>query len=153
MPAFTVSDTLLQGWKVLIVDDETDSAEVVQVLLEMCGAEILIANNGQQGFEYALKHRPQFIVSDLSMPTMSGWKMLEKLKTNPATANIPVIAFTAHVQPTDRERAFSAGFHNYLAKPLEPETFVVELLNLLINVPAISEQLNPKIEGPSNGSQ
>src|SRR5260370_70345 len=145
MTAFTVSDTLLQGWKVLIVDDETDSAEVVQVLLEMCGAEILIANNGQQGFEYALKHRPQFIVSDfdlaadeafnanealrllsqnryaaaiidLGLPGMDGWQLLKMIRSQPATRDLPCVAVTAWHGSVTRLDALAAGFDAYFSK-------------------------------------
>ncbi len=147
MIEFAMSDSLLAGWEVLVVDDELDSTEVVQMLLKMCGAQVLVSNNGREGFELALKHRPRFIISDLSMPDMTGWQMLERLKKTLATQEIPVIALTAHARLPDRERAFAAGFHNYLAKPLRPETFVSELLNLLIDIPSIRDALVHKSEG------
>jgi len=146
MIEFTMSKSLLAGWQVLVVDDELDSTQVVQTLLKMCGAEVLVANNGPAGYDLALQHRPRFIISDLSMPEMTGWQLLERLKKTLATRDIPVIALTAHAKLTDRERAFGAGFHNYLAKPLRPETFVSELLNLLLDIPSIKEALLHKSE-------
>src|SRR5438067_2429961 len=100
---FNVSDTLLKGWKVLVVDDEPDSVLVAQSLLEMCGADVMTATNGKSGFELAKESRPQFIISDLSMPEMSGWQMLHELNNTLATQNIPVIALTAHAMVGDRQ--------------------------------------------------
>ncbi len=139
-----IAPDLLVGWKVLIVDDEMDSADIISSLLEMYGAEVIIARGGQEGFDLAVKHRPRFIISDLSMPGVSGWEMLNKIKTTPATADIPVIALTAHAMKGDRERAFGAGFHNYLSKPLRPETFVNDLLILLTDVPVIGPYLKER---------
>ncbi len=140
-PSFTMSPELLKDWKVLVVDDEPDSLLVAQTLLEMCGANVFSASNGRQGAELAHRVSPQFIISDLSMPEMSGWQMLHQLKSTPATKEIPVIALTAHAMEGDRKRAMEVGFHNYLTKPLRPETFINDLLRLLIDVSAIAKRL------------
>lgn len=141
MKMHVMSDTLLQGWTALVVDDEPDSLLVAQTLLELCGANVLTANNGRMGFEMAQKHHPDFIISDLSMPEMSGWQFIHKIQHTPALREIPVIALTAHAMPGDRVRAMEVGFHNYLIKPLNPETFINELLVLLIDVPRLAEML------------
>ena len=72
-----MTDLSLKGWRVLVVDDEPDSLEVASMLLEMCDAEVLTAENGRDGLEMAKLHRPHFIISDLSMPEMTGWEMLQ----------------------------------------------------------------------------
>lgn len=138
---FQITNTLLKDWKVLIVDDEPDSLLVAETLLQMCGATTLTANNGELGLQLAKREHPRFIISDLSMPIMSGWQMLYELKETPVTADIPVIALTAHAMVGDRERAIEVGFHNYLTKPLRPETFIDDLLVLLLDVPTISSDL------------
>lgn len=138
---YTMREDLLTGWTVVVVDDEPDSLFVAQTLLEMCGAEVITANNGSDGFETALRSRPAFIISDLSMPEMSGWQMIHKLKHTAATRDIPVIALTAHAMPGDRKRAIEVGFHNYLVKPLRPETFINELLVLLTDIPVLAGRL------------
>jgi CheY-like chemotaxis protein len=138
---FEMSPDLLAGWKVLVVDDEADSQFVAQTLLEMCGATVVTANNGREGVDSAKKHRPNFIISDLSMPEMSGWQMLHRLKHELATRDIPVIALTAHAMQGDRSRAIEVGFHNYLVKPLNPESFISDLLRLLIDVPELAIKL------------
>lgn len=138
---YTMREDLLAGWTVVVVDDEPDSLFVAQTLLEMCGAEVITATNGADGFDLAFKCRPAFIISDLSMPEMSGWQMIHKLKHTAATRDIPVIALTAHAMPGDRKRAIEVGFHNYLVKPLRPETFINELLVLLTDIPVLAGRL------------
>lgn len=132
---------LLKGWDVLVVDDEADSLMVAQYILEYHGATVHVARDGAEGYEQASKVRPRFIVSDISMPDVDGWQLIEKLKNDVATMEIPVIALSAHAMHGDRERAIAAGFHNYLTKPLTAETFIRNLLALLIDVPEISRDL------------
>ena len=144
MTSFEISEELLKDWQVLVVDDEPDSLEVAELLLEMCGATVITATNGRDGLEKAAQHRPRFILSDLSMPDMSGWQLRRALAANLATANIPVIALTAHAMQGDRELAFAAGFHNYLSKPLIPETFINNVLTLLMDIPSIAHDLTFK---------
>jgi CheY-like chemotaxis protein len=138
---YQMSENLLSGWDVLVVDDEPDSLLVAQSLLEMCGAHVLVANNGKIGYTLAKQMRPNFIISDLSMPEMSGWQMLHEIKNTLATRDIPVIALTAHAMVGDRQRAMEVGFHNYLTKPLQAETFINDLLRLLVDVPEIQAKL------------
>lgn len=146
---------MLEGWTILIVEDEMDSLEVAKFLLEMYSATVIWANNGNGGLALARQHRPHFILSDLSMPGMSGLEMIHQLKDDPDTKNIPVIALTAHAMTGDKERALTAGFHGYLSKPLEPDTFVTELLAALKDVPAIAQLLDgsPNSNGSLNDHQ
>jgi CheY-like chemotaxis protein len=129
---------LFTNWDVLVVDDEPDSLEVATRMLKLAGANVFTAENGRSGLEVARQKKPRFILSDLSMPVMDGWQMLEQLKRNPATADIPVIALTAHTMPGDRERTMAAGFHNHIAKPLDPPKLVQQLANILMDIPDIA---------------
>ncbi len=147
---FQITATLLKDWKVLVVDDEPDSLLVAETLLQMCGATVFTASNGQAGYDIARRERPRFIISDLSMSGVSGWQMLYKLKETPITSDIPVIAVTAHAMVGDRVRAMEVGFHNYLTKPLRPETFIDDLLVLLIDVPAIAGNLPSQAAAADN---
>jgi CheY-like chemotaxis protein len=137
---------ILKGWVILVVDDELDSQEVASRILRHYGAFVYTAVNGKFGLDLARNLRPRFIVSDLSMPTMDGWRMLQELQQLPTTKDIPVIALTAHAMSGDRERAMAAGFHNYLTKPLTPATFLKDLLGALHSVPQLAEELK-QIEG------
>ena len=136
---------LLQGQKILVVEDEPDSLEVASILLQMYDVDVITATNGREGLDQARKHHPKFIISDLSMPEMSGWEMVHHLKDDRSTTDIPVIALTAHSMTGDRERALAAGFHNYLSKPLRPETFVNDLMKLVADTPELAHLFSTKI--------
>jgi CheY-like chemotaxis protein len=133
---------LLRSQKILVIDDEPDSLEVATMLLEMYQAEVITATNGHEGLAAARKHHPLFIISDLSMPEMSGWEMLDALKQERTTLDIPVIALTAHAMEGDRNRAIAAGFHNYLTKPLRPDTFIRDLLKIVVDIPIFANLID-----------
>ena len=134
-----VKANILQGQKVLVIDDEPDSLLVATTLLQMYGVNVLQAINGEEGLEVAKSERPIFIISDISMPKMSGWELVNELKKDRATIDIPVIALTAHAMAGDRNRAIAAGFHNYLTKPLQPETFINDLLKVVMDTAIVTE--------------
>jgi CheY-like chemotaxis protein len=141
-------DPILQDWSVLVVDDDPMSLMVATMILKHHGANVHTAPNGQEGLELARSLQPRFIISDLSMPVMDGWTMIDELKRDRATLTIPAIALTAHAMIGDREKAIAAGFHNYLTKPLTPATFMKDLLRLLNDIPDFAEELGPQ---PSQG--
>ncbi|SRR5258706_11698155 len=129
-----VPDNALKGWTVLVIDDEPDSAEVASLLLEIYGATVVVAGNGREGLDMIKKHRPRFVITDLSMPEMNGWELTKALKlSDRGISEIPIVALTAHAMTGDRSRALQMGFHNYLTKPLVPEAFVNQLLELLVD--------------------
>jgi CheY-like chemotaxis protein len=140
---------ILQNWDVLVIDDEPDSLDVASRILRFYGANVQTAVNGKQALELIRNRKPKFIISDLSMPEMDGWELLHELKQNRATLEIPIIALTAHAMSGDRERAISAGFHNYLTKPLTSTTFIKDLLHLLEDIPELAADL--KAEAGSSG--
>jgi CheY-like chemotaxis protein len=132
---------VLKGHNILVVEDETDSRDVARILLEMYGATVTLAENGQEALEVLQTVKPLFIISDLSMPIMTGWDMIEQIRKDRSFDNIPIIALTAHAMKGDREKAFAAGFHNYLTKPLQPKTFIQDLLVLISDIPEIVQAL------------
>jgi CheY-like chemotaxis protein len=133
---------ILQGWDVVVVDDEPDSLEVATRILRHYGAMVHAGANGEEGLNLIKKVRPRFVISDLSMPGMDGWALLYELHQDRFFAEIPVIALTAHAMLGDRERAIQAGFQNYLTKPLTPATFMRDLLTLLMDVPKFKAELS-----------
>jgi CheY-like chemotaxis protein len=132
---------VLKGWRVLVVDDEPDAIKICHYILKMYGAEALSATNGQEGIATALEQKPEVILSDIAMPVMNGYEMIGALKENPQTKTIPVIAITAHALVGDREKAISAGFTGYMAKPLQPKKFIHDLIGLLKQHPTTSQRL------------
>jgi CheY-like chemotaxis protein len=131
----------LNDWTVLVVEDEPDSLEVAERILHFYGAKVLTAVNGKEGLAAARAERPRFIISDISMPVMDGWGLIYELKLDRSLMDIPVIALTAHAMVGDRARAISAGFHNYLTKPLTAKTFMAQLFALLVEIPIFNEAL------------
>ncbi len=135
------TNPILKDWNVLVVDDDPMSLMVAAMILKHHGASVHTAANGEQGLEMAKSLQPRFIISDLSMPVMDGWAMIDELKRDLATQSIPAIALTAHAMVGDREKAIAAGFHNYLTKPLTPATFMKDLLRLLNAIPGFAGEL------------
>src|SRR5690606_32880896 len=95
---------ILQGWEVVVIDDEPDSLEVASRILRFYGANVYTASNGKEGLELIRHHRPKFVISDLSMPVMDGWEMLFEIQQDRHIAQIPIIALTAHAMMGDRTR-------------------------------------------------
>lgn len=133
---------LLEGWKIVLIDDNEDSLAVANFILLAFGADVYTAINGKQGLRLVKHVKPAFVISDLSMPVMDGWTFIKAMKADPMFAGIPVIALTAHAMVGDRERAIKAGFYNYLTKPLTVDTFMTDLVKLLSNIPEFAEKLH-----------
>ena len=122
----------LSGWRALVVDDEFDSRMVASILLQDAGAEVIEAENGQEAWDILHQEKPNFVLTDLSMPVMDGWRLMAEINRDRTLATIPVIALTAHAMVGDRERAIAAGFSNHITKPLSPDKFIGQLLAILL---------------------
>ncbi len=95
------------------------------------GFETLIAVDAEQGIEAAVKHAPDLILMDISLPGMDGWTATRVLKSTPSTASIPVIALTAHALSSDRDRARDAGCDEFETKPVELTALISKIERLL----------------------
>lgn len=113
--------------RVLIVEDNMDTYELVRFILEKNGYEVFLAVNGRDGVNAATKQKPDLIVMDLSMPEMDGWTATRLIKQNKETTSIPLIALTAHVLPGDRQRAMDSGCDEYITKPMD----LIELVEIV----------------------
>jgi two-component system, cell cycle response regulator DivK len=105
--------------RVLIADDNEHNREYARQVLTESWA-ILLAADGQEALDLAIRERPDLVLLDLSMPTLNGWEVARRLKGDPTTAGMPLVACTAHAMAGDRERALATGFDGYLAKPYRP---------------------------------
>ena len=130
-----LNKSVFRNKPVIIIDDDPNSLDIAQILLESAGAIVYTAVNGQEGLALIEKVTPTLIICDLSMPQMDGWSVMKYMRENPALKNIPVIALTAHAMAGDREKTLAAGFYNHITKPLFPSTFIKELLTILSNHP------------------
>lgn len=113
--------------RVLVVEDNRDSAETLGKLLELCGYTVSIAHTALEGLETAKRTRPHVVLCDIGLPDSDGFALAEALHENPLTASARLIAVTAYGQEKDRERSRRAGFALHLVKPVSPGA----LLNLL----------------------
>ncbi|MEX2374549.1 MAG: response regulator [Dehalococcoidia bacterium] len=113
---------------ILIVEDNYDNRAIYAVALQSAGYRVLEALNGAEGVRLADGCLPDLIIMDLSMPVMDGWEAISELKENPRTADIPVLALSAHVVVDgDYRRSREAGFAAYLTKPIEPRRVLEEI--------------------------
>lgn len=113
--------------KILVIEDNEDNRDLVTFVLEHAGHEITSAINGVEGIEAAQKQHPDLILLDLALPEMDGWEVAKKLKTDPATSDIILVALTAFTMPADKRRAMDAGCDGYLSKPINAATFPGEV--------------------------
>jgi CheY-like chemotaxis protein len=112
---------------VLLVEDNEDNLVVYRTILEHVGFRVLEARDGEEGVNSARQFLPDLILMDISIPKLDGWEATQRLKSDPTTSIIPIIALTAHALEEDRQKALQAGCDGYLAKPVEPRRVVQEV--------------------------
>jgi CheY-like chemotaxis protein len=105
--------------KILLVEDNELNRDMLSRRLGRNGFEIIMAVDGEQGVTMASEQKPDLILMDMSLPVMDGWEATRRIKADPATCSIPIIALTAHALVQDRERAFAAGCDDFDTKPVE----------------------------------
>jgi len=106
--------------KILAVDDERHIVRLVQVNLERAGYEVVTAFDGKDALEKVASEMPDLVVLDVMMPYMDGFEVLQNLRKNPSTRELPVIMLTAKAQDADVFRGWQSGVDCYLTKPFNP---------------------------------
>ena len=104
--------------KLLLVEDNPENSEMLSRRLRNRGYDVIIAQDGQSALEIADAQIPDLILLDLSLPVLSGWEVASTLRARPNTADIPIIALTAHALDEDRDQALQAGCHDFETKPI-----------------------------------
>jgi two-component system cell cycle response regulator DivK len=118
--------------KVLYVEDNDDNVFMLKMRLELLDDfEVLTAENGERGCAMAVSEHPDIILMDLEMPVMDGWEATRRLKSNPQTRDIPIIALSAHALAGEREKALAAGCNEYDTKPIEFDRLVSTVRGIL----------------------
>lgn len=107
--------------RILVIDDEPAIADVLRMLLEFRGHEVLVANDGSRGYATAQRQAPDVIVLDLMMPVMDGFATLEALRNDERTSTIPVVILSALGSAEVRQRCHDMGVRAVLQKPYKPE--------------------------------
>lgn len=105
--------------KLLLVEDTPEIWDFLSRRLKRREHEVVLAHDGQAGLDMARAEQPQVILLDMNLPVMDGWTVARRLKDDPATAAIPIIALTAHALAGDREKALAAGCDDYHPKPID----------------------------------
>ncbi|WP_409526065.1 response regulator [Nitrincola sp. MINF-07-Sa-05] len=113
--------------RILVIEDNQANLELMVYLLEAFGYEVLTAQDGGEGLERAVSHRPDLIICDIQMPVMDGYEVVRKLKSDPALSHIPVMAVTAFAMVGDRQKVMEAGFDDYFTKPIDPKEFLKQV--------------------------
>jgi CheY-like chemotaxis protein len=118
--------------KVLYVEDNDDNVYMLKMRLELLGDfEVLAAENGEKGCEMAATEQPDIILMDLEMPVVDGWEATRRLRQNPQTRDIPIIALSAHALAGEREKALAAGCNEFDTKPIEFDRLVATMRQVL----------------------
>ena len=117
--------------KILLVEDNEDNRDMLSRRLIRKGYDVSQANDGGAGVAQALAEAPDLILMDMSLPVLDGWEATRRVKENPATRAIPIIALTAHAMADDREKALAAGCDDYDTKPIDLPRLLEKIERLL----------------------
>ncbi len=116
---------------ILVIDDDTVCRELIREALGTAGLQVIEAPHGLDVFDIIRDSRPEVVLLDIQMPHATGYDVLERIRSDPETASLKVAALTAYAMRGDRERGISAGFDDYITKPIEIPDLRTRVLNLL----------------------
>ncbi|MEM7179099.1 MAG: response regulator [Pseudomonadota bacterium] len=105
--------------KILLVEDNEMNRDMLSRRLLRRGYDVVMAVNGELALSMTLEEKPDLILMDMSLPIIDGWEATRRLKSDPETGAIPVIALTAHAMASDRDKAMEAGCDDYDSKPVD----------------------------------
>jgi signal transduction histidine kinase len=127
-----ITSSMLAGIRLLVVDDEPGSREVIANVLQGYGADVSLAENGQAALTKLFETRPDVLIADLAMPGMDGYALIEQVRALDPDfgGRTPAIAVTGYASPRDRLRALEAGYQNHVAKPVEPQELAIVIASL-----------------------
>lgn len=117
--------------RVLVIEDNAPNLELMSYLLTAFGHTVIEARDGDLGLDLIRRERPDIVACDIQLPQRDGYSILKEVLADPQLRSIPIVAVTALAMVGDRHRVLSAGFAGYIAKPLQPETFVSRLESIL----------------------
>ena len=117
----------MAGERILLVEDNAVNRDLMQFLLSSQGYQVREAATAEDAFKILKTERPDLIVMDVQLPGMDGLEAAKKLKEDPATRDIPVVAVTSYAMKVDRERALAAGCADYITKPIDRTTFLQQV--------------------------
>lgn len=122
--------------RILIVEDNEENRDALSRRLRRRGFDVVIATDGVTGVSMARTEKPDLILMDMNLPELDGWEATRRVRADPATKDVPVIALTAHALSGDRERALAAGCTDYHTKPVELPRLLEQIEAILKPGPA-----------------
>ena len=135
------------GKHILIVDDYPDALDIWAIFLRSCGYQVSTAADGPSAIEQAERLLPDLIVLDLELPHVSGFDVARRLRSNPDTHSIPMIAATGYSHITQLDCARAAGFDQIVIKPCDPDTLIEEIERLLpVEAPDVTQPIHSSVE-------
>jgi CheY-like chemotaxis protein len=117
--------------KILVIEDNEQNLYLENFILEKHGYHVIQATNGVDGIRHAELQKPDLILLDIQLPIMDGYTVARELRKKDGLADVPIVAVTSYAMPGDRENAMSAGCSGYIEKPIDPDTFMVQIENFL----------------------
>lgn len=118
-------------WDILVVEDEFDSIQLLSKILLHHGANVRIARSGRECLVVLEEHIPHLILMDLALPDIDGWQALKKIRENPDTMAIPVVAMTAYHSVNVEDDVHHAGFDGYFPKPLDTAKIIDDIASII----------------------
>lgn len=132
----------------LVVEDNAYNMKLVRSLLQLGGYQVIEAETAEQGLDLAREHRPEAVLMDIQLPGMDGLTATGKLKEDPETKDIPVLALTAYAMEGDEQKALASGCVGYISKPLDTKSFLQTLQG---HIPSLSKDQD-ETDDPGDGS-
>jgi two-component system cell cycle response regulator len=117
--------------RILIIEDNPPSLQLMSYLLEAFGYTVITASDGADGLELARRQVLDLIICDIHLPRVDGYEVARRLKGHPALSRIPLVAVTALAMVGDRDRILAAGFDGYIDKPIDPQKFSEQVRSLI----------------------
>lgn len=110
--------------RILLAQTDRDATTIFTAALEAAGYQVLTTDRGDHAIRLALEHRPDLIITELVLPMVDGWQIIQVLRTYAPLRETPILALTSYVSREDRSRALESGFEEYLTLPIEPMDLV-----------------------------
>jgi CheY-like chemotaxis protein len=128
----SLADQRLKNSRILLVEDDPDTQELIGTVLRRHGAEVIAVPSSETALSEVTRDKPDVIISDIGMAGENGYEFIRKVRmlSREEGGQIPAIALTAYAGPADRRRALQAGFQTHLPKPVEPDDLVTVILSL-----------------------
>lgn len=117
--------------RVLIIEDNEDNMYMMKFILEQNNLNVIMAQTGMEGFEKALKEKPDLILMDIQLPDINGLEVAKKIRQSEIGDSTPVIAVSSYVMTGDKQKALEAGCNAYIEKPIDPETIMNDIKKYL----------------------